>query len=116
MIRVKKLLRYVYHKSNPYYREFILKNGLKVNIGVGQLGIPTDITTKAIYATNSDNPDDLYDTTYDDDVFEIDTSKINNIWYEDTNVYGKHKHIVTFEDIPKEAIHLVYEGIGESII
>jgi hypothetical protein len=34
-------------------------------------------------------------------------------WYKDRHYDSKSKHIVTFQDIPKEAIRLIYKGTGE---
>jgi hypothetical protein len=77
-------------------------------VGYGEKCIP------AIFATNSTNKRSWFDSTYDDDVWEIDTTKISNVkWYKDRHYESRSKHIVTFQDIPKEAIKLIYEGSGK---
>jgi hypothetical protein len=106
----------VFHQSNPMFRNKIEEQGLKVRagecykiyVGYGEKCIP------AIFATNSSNKRAWFDSTYDDDVWEIDTTKISNVkWYKDRHYESRSKHIVTFQDIPKEAIKLIYEGSGK---
>jgi hypothetical protein len=105
----------VIHKSNPIWRKNILETGLLVSVGecyetyVGY----GEKCTPAIFATNSTNKRDWFDSTYDDDIWEINTEMIPDVkWYEDRHFESKSKHIVTFQDIPKEALTLKYEGTG----
>ena len=106
----------VVHKSNPLFRDKILEQGLKVRAGecyktyagYGEKCIP------AIFATNSTNKRAWFDSTYDDDVWYIDTTMIPEVkWFKDRHYESRSKHIVTFQDIPKEAITLKYEGSGK---
>jgi hypothetical protein len=108
----------VFHQSNPIYRNKIEEQGLKVRAGEcytiysgrDEKCIP------AIFATNSSNKRDWFDSSYDDDVWEIDTTKIPNVkWYKDRHFEGGdyEHHIVTFKNIPRDAIKLIYEGSGE---
>jgi hypothetical protein len=106
----------VFHQSNPMFRNKIEEQGLKVRagecykiyVGYGEKCIP------AIFATNTSNKRAWFDSSYDDDVWEIDTTKISNVkWYKDRHYESRSKHIVTFQDIPKEAIKLIYEGSGK---
>ena len=106
----------VFHQSNPMFRNKIEEQGLKVRAGecykiyagYGEKCIP------AIFATNSSNKRAWFDSTYDDDVWEIDTTKIPNVkWYKDRHYESRSKHIVTFENIPRDAIKLIYEGSGK---
>jgi hypothetical protein len=106
----------VYHQSNPMFRNKIQEQGLKVRAGecykiyagYGEKCIP------AIFATNSSNKRAWFDSSYDDDVWEIDTTKISNVkWYKDRHYESRSKHIVTFENIPIDAIKLIYEGSGK---
>jgi hypothetical protein len=103
----------VFHQSNPMFRNKIEEQGLKVRAGecykiyagYGEKCIP------AIFATNSSNKRAWFDSSYDDDVWEIDTTKIPNVkWYKDRHYESRSKHIVTFENIPRDAIKLIYEG------
>jgi hypothetical protein len=106
----------VVHKSNPLFRDKILEQGLKVRAGecyktyagYGEKCIP------AIFATNSTNKRAWFDSTYDDDVWYIDTTMIPEVkWFKDRHYESRSKHIVTFQDIPKEVITLKYEGSGK---
>ena len=106
----------VIHKSNPIWRESILKTGLqasagecyKTYAGYGEKCVP------AIFATNSTNKRSWFDSTYDDDVWEINTEIIPDVkWYKDRHFESTKKHIVTFENIPADAITLKHEGTGK---
>jgi hypothetical protein len=106
----------VIHKSNPKFRDIISNEGLKVRAGecykiyagYGEKCIP------AIFATNSTNKRASFDSTYDDDVWEIDTEMIPDVkWYKDKHYESRSKHIVTFENIPADAITLKHEGTGK---
>ena len=106
----------VIHKSNPKVRDKISNEGLKVRAGecykiyagYGEKCIP------AIFATNSTNKRASFDSTYDDDVWEIDTEMIPDVkWYKDRHYESRSKHIVTFENIPANAITLKHEGTGK---
>ena len=106
----------VIHKSNPKVRDKILNEGLKVRAGecykiyagYGEKCIP------AIFATNSTNKRSWFDSTYDDDVWEINTEMIPDVkWYKDKHYESRSKHIVTFENIPVDAITLKHEGTGK---
>jgi len=106
----------VIHKSNPKFRDIISNEGLKVRAGecykiyagYGEKCIP------AIFATNSINKKASFDSTYDDDVWEIDTEMIPDVkWYKDKHYESRSKHIVTFENIPADAITLKHEGTGK---
>jgi hypothetical protein len=105
----------VVHKSNPMFRDKILQDGLKVKAGECYKIYVGDGTKckPAIFATNSTNKRVWFDSTYDDDIWEINTEMIPNVrWFKDKHYDSKSKHIVTFQDIPREAISLKYEGSG----
>jgi len=108
----------VIHKSSPVWRESILKIGLqasagdcyKTYVGYGEKCIP------AIFATNSTNKRAWFDSTYNDDVWGINTEMIPDVkWYKDKHFESSKKHIVTFENIPPKAIKLIHEGNGRSL-
>lgn len=110
--------KFIYHKSNPNYRNIINKEGLQPQKGDQWLD-DTRINKKAIFATNSDNKNDWFDSTYDDDIWQIDTSKIPNIkWYPDPNFNWKknNKHIFTIQPILRNVIKLIKKGTGNSLI
>ena len=105
----------VIHKSNPMYRDKIMENGLKARAGeCYKIYVGYGVKCKpAIFATNSTNKRAWFDSTYDDDVWEINTEMIPDVkWYKDRHYESRSKHIVTFQDIPKEAITLKYKGTG----
>lgn len=110
--------RYLYHTSNPIFREKISKNGL-IPKGKSETWLSdTNIEGDVIFAINSDDKKDTWDSTYDDDIYIIDTKGLNNKWYKDPNfvsgIYSNTKSnaVITFEPIPKESIELVYKGTG----
>ena len=94
-----------------------MENGLKVRAGeCYKIYVGYGVKCKpAIFATNSTNKRAWFDSTYDDDIWFIDTTKIPDVkWFKDRHFESRSKHIVTFQDIPKEAITLKYEGTGSS--
>ena len=106
----------VIHKSNPVWRENILKTGLQVSAGeCYKTYVGYGVKCKpAIFATNSTNKRAWFDSTYDDDIWEINTEMIPDVkWYKDRHFESSKKHIVTFENIPADAITLKHEGTGK---
>ena len=107
--------RYVYHSSNPMFRDKIEREGL-IPQGRSEAWLSdTKIEGEVIFAVNSENKEDWWDSTYDDDVYRIDTAGLKNTWYNDPNFDLKDKRIITFEAIPAKAIKLMYKGTGESL-
>lgn len=99
----------VYHKSNPIFRKDIDRHGLMVMKGDSYgLYSPEDTEPHAIFGKT----DDTYDSTYDDDIWLIDCDVIGNDWFID-KACG-NGCVVTYEDIPRFAIKLIYEGTGNS--
>ena len=108
--------RIIVHKSNPIFRDNIMSEGLKAKAGECYriyVGYGTKCKP-AIFATNSTNKRAWFDSTYDDDVWFIDTTKIPDVkWFKDRHFESTKKHIVTFDNIPPEALTLKYEGTGK---
>jgi len=105
--------KYLYHTSNPIFRDNIAKEGL-IPKGKSEAWLSdTKIDGEVIFAVNSDDKEDWFDSTYDDDIYRIDTSKLNNKWYVDPNFDLDDKRIITFERIPVDSIELIYKGTGE---
>jgi hypothetical protein len=111
--------RYVVHSSNPSNRENILTTGLQVSLGECYLIYANsnygedEECVPAIFATDSLKKKDMFDSTYDDDIWVIDTERANVHWYKDSHFDGGDtKHIVTFEDISVDDIRLIYKGTG----
>ena len=116
LIALNQLNKTIYHTGNPMFRESILKQGL-IPKGESESWLSdTPIEGEVIFAINSSNIADAWNSGYDDDIYEIDTTQLNNQWYLDPN-FGtdENNRIITFEPIPLSAIKLVYEGSGESL-
>lgn len=110
--------RYVYHKSNTKHRDRINKNGIVPYRG-DQWMSDTAIEGNAVFATNSNNPKKWFDSTWDDDVWQIDTTKIPYIeWFVDPNFTWEkgNKHIYTKQPIPRNAIKLFKIGTGKDLL
>lgn len=106
--------RFVYHKSNPFFRDNISEEGLTPK-GKSETWLSdTKINSEVIFATNSDNPDDWFNSTWDDDIYKIDTRGLKNQWFKDPNFTNGHHHIITPQSIPNSAIKLIYKGSGKS--
>jgi hypothetical protein len=108
-----KINKFVYHKSNPLYRNDIIKNGLKPKRGEQWLS-NTQIKGNAIFATNSENKEDWFDSNYDDDIWKISTENLSNKWLQDPNYERDTKHVFTQENIPPKYLTLFYKGTGAS--
>jgi len=108
--------RFVAHKSNPVWRENIELTGLQISVGeCYQQHVGGDVECKkSIFATDSSNKKDWFDSTYDDDIWLIDTECAGVTWYKDRHFdFSDHKyHIVTFEDISPDCLKLIYKGTG----
>ena len=106
----------IYHKSNPMFREKIEKEGLKIMKGDSYMcHSPEKSCPPAIFGYTGDV--DYYDSTYDDDVWQIDVAKIpNHEWFIDKEVGGHiQQAVVTYQNIPREAIKIIYKGSGKSL-
>jgi hypothetical protein len=105
--------KYLYHTSNPIFRDNIAKEGL-ITKGKSEAWLSdTKIDGEVIFAVNSDDKEDWFDSTYDDDIYKIDTTNLKNKWYVDPNFDLDDKRIITFERIPLDSIELIYKGTGE---
>jgi hypothetical protein len=102
--------KYVYHTSNPIFRDKISKQGLIPKEKSEAWLSNTKIDGKVIFAVNSNEKHDWWDSTYNDDIYRIDTTYLTNIWYNDPNFNLENKRIITFENIPFNSIKLIYEG------
>lgn len=107
--------RYVYHTSNPIYREKIAREGLTPKGRSETWLSDTAISGKVIFAVNTNKADYVWDSTYDDDIYRIDTGSLGNKWYHDPNFSSDGIHMITFEAIPKDALELTYKGSGNSL-
>jgi hypothetical protein len=110
--------KFIVHKSNPMWRDDIGLTGLQTSVGdCYQQHVGGDEQCKeSIFATDSLDEKDMFDSTYDDDIWVIDTECAGVMWYKDKHFdNGDYKnHIVTFENISPECIKLIHKGTGES--
>jgi hypothetical protein len=106
--------RFVYHTSSPFLRDKISKEGLKPQGRSAAWLTTTNIKGKVIFAVNSEDKNDVWDSTYNDDIYKIDIQGLDNKWYYDPNFNIPSKYCITFQNIPKENIKLIYKGTGES--
>jgi hypothetical protein len=98
--------RVVVHKSNPAWRDNIKLTGLQVSVGDCK---------ESIFATDSIDRKYMFDSTYDDDIWLINTECANVTWYQDKHFEGSDYkyHIVTFENISPNYLKLIYKGTGK---
>lgn len=108
-----KTNKFVYHSSNPIFRDKISKEGLIPQRRSDAWLSDTKIDDNVIFAVNSDNKKDWWDSTYDDDMYQIDTTHLDNKWYNDPNFDVEDKRMITFKPIPRNAIKLIYKGTGK---
>ena len=115
--------RYVVHKSAPHWRENIQLTGLQTSVGdCYQIYVGGDVKCKkSIFATDSLDEKDMFHSTYDDDIWLIDTECAGVSWFKDKHFDGfddfkfPHYHIVTFEDISPDCLELIYKGTGKNM-
>jgi hypothetical protein len=108
--------RYVYHTSNPIFRKNISKEGFIPKGNSENWLSDTKIDGKVIFAVNSDNQKDWWSSEYDDDIYRIDTTNLDNKWYNDPNFELDAKRVITFENIALDSSELVYKGTGDLLI
>jgi hypothetical protein len=113
--------KYVVHASNKSNRDSIMDYGIRAVLGDCYLThaaseySDNEECVPAVFATNSLKKKDMFDSTYDDDIWVIDTEKSNVQWYKDAHFDDSYKHIVTFDDIPRDSIKLIHKGTGQDI-
>lgn len=110
--------KFLFHRTTPDIREKISKQGLIPKVGdaykwhweesyrPGQL-------PKCVFLTQGW----IYDTTYDDDIWAVDVSKLNSkyIFKDPDKEMGSNDECVVYtKKIPASALKLVYEGSGKS--
>jgi hypothetical protein len=110
--------KYIVHVSNPTWRENIELTGLQVSVGdCYQEYVGGDVECQqAIFATDSMEEKYWFNSTYDDDVWLIDTECAGVSWFKDRHFdFGDYKnHIVTFENIKPNCLKLIHKGTGEN--
>lgn len=104
--------KFIYHISNPYFRDKISKEGLIPKSKSETWLSDTKIDDSVIFASNSNDIDKWFIPLYDDDIYRIDTTNLNNKWFRDPNS-DNDNWIITFDKILPEYIELIYKGTGE---
>ena len=98
--------RYLYHKTGHENFRSIYENGLEIRENEKYKLEPHFDHPKGIYASSEQ---DFFGYSNEDE-WRIDTTKINNKWWRDYNLYNKDqqkKSFVTYEPIPPSAIELI---------
>ncbi len=108
----------LYHVSNPAFRSNIEKVGLQPQLGDSytlhwESEWPDFETIPCVFlATNND-----YDSTYDDDRYEVDTKYIDKkkLYYDisktiDDEIELEKEWFMYFDEIPPKALKLIYKG------
>lgn len=104
--------KYLFHKSPFSIRNKILNEGLKATVGAS-----TDIHSghknlqPGVFLFDGNKQ--VYDSTYDDDIWVIDTSKLDKTKFikdYDEFMYKTFGSVVYTEDISKTNIELIYKG------
>jgi len=101
----------LYHVSNPIFRESILKNGLMPKIGpaYSEHYMNKNILKAIFMSTKND-----YDSTYDDDRYEITLTdkEFKSLGFKKD--YEAVNSVFTTKPINNEKIKLIYKGSGVS--
>ena len=111
--------KYVVHASNRGNRDSIMDYGIRTGLGDCYLSHAAseysdeEECVPAVFATNSLKKKDMFDSTIGDDIWVIDTERAGVQWYKDAHFDDEYKHIVTFDDIPVDAIRLIHKGTGQ---
>jgi hypothetical protein len=117
MTPVLKVPTQRYHKAPPTLRQTIEANGLKTSVGDSYALHWQDTNKKLVPAVFAyDKNVKVYDSTYDDDIWEIDTSKLQlDKWRQDPDggMYKAYGSVIYLDNIPASAIRLVYKGTGK---
>lgn len=101
----------VYHVAPPLLRDTIRQSGLTPQQGNCHDSYEYPAAIFICNVPDIKHPE-MFDSTWDDDVWEIDTSKIDNIFFQDINFTTEH-YCFTLKEIPVTALTLIKEGTGE---
>lgn len=106
----------LYHKSNPIFRKSILKNGLLPKVGECYSLYWEDKTDEELvpYIFMYDKDICDYDSTYDDDIYEIDVDTLNKDHIKLDMCPTLVGCYVYDLPIPITSIKLIHKGSGKS--
>lgn len=110
--------KFLFHRTPPSIREKISKQGLIPQVGDSykwhwEESYKPNQLPKCVFLTQGW----IYDTTYDDDIWAVDVSKLNSKYiFKDPDQYigSNDKCVVYTKKIPVSALKLVYEGSGKA--
>ena len=110
----------LYHKSPISLRKIISNNGLIVQIGYSYKshwdGTKLENKLKPLVFLY-DKDIQVYDTTYDDDIWEVDMTQLSKKYcIKDIDKYmAKNGCFAYTKDIPSNVIKLIHKGSGKSL-
>jgi len=95
--------KYVYHATNKKNSDSISKNGIKISPPKNYKGNADLEYMPSIFAMA-----DKKNVWSNEDIWQIDTTKIPNKWWQDLNLHNRYKDaIMTFDDIPPNTIEKI---------
>ena len=101
--------KFILHTANPIFREKIQAEGILPMVGDSYSCHHDYISlAPAVFAVDSETTP--YESTWDDDVWKINTEKANVTWYKDHGCYIGC--IVSYDAIPVDCITFIHEGTG----
>ena len=107
----------LYHKGNPKFRDEILRDGLEPRVGecyslfyTDNMGYTKDELEPLVFLYDKNIQE--YDSTYDDDIYEIDTNKLDKDYlYKDKAL---PEYCYTYKErIWPTALKLIHKGTGD---
>lgn len=106
--------RFMYHKAPPYLRKTISKEGLKAQVG-GSYSCHWDGSNKQLVpgVFLYDKSIGEYDTTYDDDIYEVNTQMLVRNKFDkdpDDYMYEAYGSVIYTDNIPPNLLRLVKKG------
>ena len=103
----KRIPKKLYHKSNPIFRQQILEQGLKPKVGDSySCHYNSDNLVPLIFTSTGTD----YDSTYDDDLWEINTDGLNKNQFVMDIEYNNA--LTYLNSIKPENLKLIYKGTG----
>ncbi len=112
-VLVESRFSVLYHKSPSSCRKSILKNGLIPNVGdsyKAHWDYGDDLTPYVFLYDHNTIKNGEYDSTYDDDIYSIDTKQLDLKHLKKDPDSGMRGCFVYDSIIPASAIKLVYKG------
>ena len=104
------------HKAPKDVRKMIMSDGLKAQVGASYQGHwEGKALVPSVFLYSPDKEE--YDTTYDDDVWAVDTSRLDKTRFQtdpDEYMYKTYGSVIYTDNIPPSCLKLVKKGTGES--